>query len=129
MALRWLKAAIPHSLGVGRVVGVPGLVGAEEPAQAQRSMRHRRCGLVSARWCGDGAVSQLEHLGGRPVTRSTALGGLVLVEPVLGDQLGHPAGVEAAGHVVAGGDRAERAGVVDEAGGAGEAGVSVTARR
>ncbi len=47
---------------------------------------------------------------------------LVLVEPVLGDQLGEDAGVDAPGRVVTGRDGAEGTGVVDEAGGAREPG-------
>ena len=59
---------------------------------------------------------------GRPVDQvERRLGGLVLVQPVLGHQPGEPAGVDPAGHVVAGRDRAEGAGVVDEPGGPREA--------
>ena len=50
------------------------------------------------------------------------IGRLVLVQAVLDDQLGQETGVQPAGHVVAGRDRTDRPGVVDEPGEIAQAG-------
>ena len=113
--------------GVRGVLGVPGLVGAEEVAGPEVGDPDRGGGAAvaarSSRRDGCGSRSQLErHLrvDGHEVVRRRQR--LVLVEAVRGDQLGEVAAVEPAGHVVAGRDGAERAGVVDEARGAAEPG-------
>ena len=103
--------------GVRGVLGVPARVGAEEVAEPQVDEPHRRGGAALARRSRQpSGAHSLNTAAGRPVTRSIAVPvGLVLVEPVLGDQSREDARVDAAGHVMPGGDRAERPGVVDEA--------------
>src|SRR4051794_25747762 len=60
-----------------------------------------------------GPASPLEDLAGLiDDQRGEGVQGLVLVQPVGRHQAGQEAGVEAAGHVVPGRDRAERPGVV-----------------
>src|SRR5689334_5394241 len=68
-------------------------------------------------------ASQLEDPGRLATDEiDRGFGRFLLVEPVFDHQLSEPAGVEAARHVVARGNRAERACVVDEPGQAREAG-------
>ena len=113
----------PPVRGVRRLIGVPGLVGAEEVAEPEMHEPDRRRCPAATR---DARQSLAAHSLNARVGRSRHeidgdLDRLVLVEPVLGDQLGQHPGVDAARHVVPGRDRAERARVVDEAGRAGEA--------
>ena len=92
-------------------------VGVGDPSEARRE---RAAGKQGHR-----LRSRSEFVGGLDEAVGEILGdleGLVLLEPVLGDQAGEEAAVDAPRHVVAGRDRQEGAGVVVEADGVVEAG-------
>ena len=125
---RPVKAGDTPLVGIGAVGGVPGLMGAMEVADTEVDDPDRRSRRRVGQRTGKaaellGRLSQLEGLsrvGDHEVMHD--IEGLVHAESVLGNQLRDEPGVQPAGHVVPGRNRAEGPGVVDEAGRLGEAG-------